>query len=92
MAKYKVKFLKEGKEIEVDENEYILDAAEKNGIDIEGNCRVGTCMTCVSKLHSGKVDQSEQEGLSDDEVAQGFILVCVAKPKSDCVVETGVDP
>jgi len=86
MAKYKVKLLKEGKEIEVDENEYILDAAERNGIDIEG------CMTCVSKLHSGKVDQSEQEGLSDDEVAQGFILVCVAKPKSDCVVETGVEP
>ncbi len=87
--KHKISLVFEGKEIECDEEQTILDACEKNGIMLDFNCREGACTTCAGKLRSGEVDQLEAMAINDEQKAKGYVLTCVCKPRSNVVLETG---
>lgn len=95
---YKVTFLAQGgdsRTIDVPDNQYILDAADANGIDLPATCRGGICGACVVRVAKGTVDQSDIDDLSftldEEEQAQGMALLCMARATSDVVVETQSD-
>lgn len=64
------------------ESETILEAAMNKGIDPPYACQMGICTTCRAKLSEGLVQMSETEGLTQEEIDNGYVLTCQAHPKS----------
>ncbi|MDT0604927.1 YcbX family protein [Thalassotalea castellviae] len=68
--------------------EPILDQGEAAGLILPYSCRGGMCGRCKIKLDSGNVKQLADDGLTDDEKAQGYVLACSSIPQSDLVVSS----
>ncbi|HET6225322.1 MAG TPA: 2Fe-2S iron-sulfur cluster-binding protein [Bacteroidia bacterium] len=72
--------------VELQDNEAILEAALRIGLDAPYACQGGSCCTCRALLQSGKVEMAVNYALSASEVKQGFILTCQSRPMTDTVV------
>jgi ring-1,2-phenylacetyl-CoA epoxidase subunit PaaE len=76
--------------IKVSPNKTILEAGLDSGLDLPYSCQSGLCTACRGKCISGKVKMDEEDGLSPQEIKQGFVLPCVSHPLSpDVVIEIG---
>ncbi len=80
-----------GQSFVVDGNKPLLHALEDCGVQLPYGCRYGGCISCAAKLLSGKVDQSEGVALNGRQLADGYVLLCVARPQSDCTLDVGVE-
>jgi len=69
----------------------LLDALEDQGVSLPYGCRYGGCVSCAAKLLSGEVDQRAGVALNSRQIAAGYVLLCVARPLSDCTLEVGVE-
>jgi ring-1,2-phenylacetyl-CoA epoxidase subunit PaaE len=67
-------------------NKAILETALDQGIDLPYSCQSGLCTACRGKCLSGQVKLDEEEGLSQSERAEGYVLTCVGHPMTDDVV------
>ena len=74
--------------VTVPEDQTILEAAHKAGLDLPTSCGAGVCTTCAALVLEGEVDQTGGMGVSNDLQAEGYALLCVAYPRSDIKLET----
>jgi ring-1,2-phenylacetyl-CoA epoxidase subunit PaaE len=72
--------------IMVEPKRTILETALDKGIDLPYSCQSGLCTACRGKALSGKVKLDEEEGLSQAERNEGYVLTCVGHPLTDDVV------
>ncbi|TGV11487.1 2Fe-2S iron-sulfur cluster binding domain-containing protein [Mesorhizobium sp. M8A.F.Ca.ET.173.01.1.1] len=77
--------------INVGRDEPIYRAALNAGIQLPIGCDYGGCITCAAKLISGTVRQPGATAINKRQSKAGYILLCVARPTSDCVIEDGVE-
>jgi hypothetical protein len=61
----------------------LLEQGEEAGLILPYSCRAGMCGRCKVKLVNGEVEQLATDGLSDEEIAQGYILICSCIPKTE---------
>lgn len=94
----KVTFLgAEGARVTIDcpTEAYVLDAGIDSGLELPFSCRGGICGACVGRVTQGDLDQSDVADLSfcleDEQIEDGLALLCMARPTSDCVIETQSD-
>ena len=72
--------------LEMNDDKTILDFALENDIDAPYSCQGGICSTCLAKLDKGSVKMDNNQILTDDEIQDGYILSCQARPTSDEVI------
>jgi len=63
----------------------ILDSARASGLPAPFACKAGVCATCRAKVTKGKVEMAARYGLTDEEVADGYVLTCQSVPVGDGV-------
>ncbi len=80
-----------GQSFEADGDKPLLDTLEEHGVSLPYGCRYGGCISCAAKLLDGEVDQSEGVALNGRQMYDGYVLLCVARPQSDCTFDVGVE-
>ena len=80
-----------GQSVAVAADRPLLETLEAHGVLLPYGCRYGGCISCAAKLLAGNVDQSTGTALNRHQISDGYVLLCVAQPRSDCVLEIGVE-
>lgn len=78
--------------IDASATETVADAAYRQGMNIPLDCRDGACGTCKCFAESGQYTLGDyiDDAMTEDEAAQGYVLTCQMRAKSDCVVRVPV--
>ena len=91
MPEYNIKVLFEQKIFSFlcSEDQDVISASKMNGIDLPNTCFSGVRTSYASMEVEGSVHQEDVIGLNDDLRGKGFVLLCMAYPKSDLQVVIG---
>ena len=63
----------------------ILQSARWAGLKAPSSCEAGHCATCMARVVEGRVEMLNNEVLTDDEVAEGWVLTCQSIPVTPLV-------
>ncbi len=73
-----------GTTFSVEPGESVLDAALREQVLLPYGCRNGACGSCKGRIVAGEIAPAERpKGLSEREIAAGWVLLCQAEPASD---------
>jgi len=64
----------------------VLDVALDAGLDVPFACKGAVCCTCKARVLEGQVEMAMNYALTDEEVADGYVLTCQTHPRSQRVV------
>ena len=84
---HQVEFISAGKSIRVAPGETVHAAAAKLGLLIPKACGMGICGTCKVMKLGGEVEMEHNGGITDEDVAEGYILSCCSVPKGDVRID-----
>lgn len=76
---------------QVDARRPILESLRDQGVDLPYGCKYGGCITCAAKLTDGTVEQGRQVALNNRQISDGYVILCVARPKSNLTLQVGVE-
>jgi ring-1,2-phenylacetyl-CoA epoxidase subunit PaaE len=65
---------------EMSQQQTVLEAALKQGLDVPYSCQGGICSSCICKITEGAAEMKKNQILTDAEVAEGLTLACQAYP------------
>lgn len=85
----RVKVVLDGREHEIEmdpKGDAVLDAAINAGLDVPYACKGAVCCTCKARVLEGQVEMAMNYALTDEEVADGYVLTCQTHPRSPRVV------
>ena len=88
-GKSSVKVILDGREHEITmdpKGDAVLDAAIDAGLDVPYACKGAVCCTCKARVLEGHVEMAMNYALTDEEVADGYVLTCQTHPRSPRVV------
>ena len=80
-----------GASFRVDRHKPLLGELEAQGLSLPYGCRYGGCISCAAKLLMGEVDQRAGVALNGRQLADGYVLLCIARPLTDCTFDVGVE-
>lgn len=66
-------------------DETLLESARRAGLSPPFSCEAGNCATCMARLTEGKASMRVNDALTDEEVAEGYILTCQGVPDTPSV-------
>ncbi|WP_174183660.1 ferredoxin--NADP reductase [Nocardia barduliensis] len=67
------------------DGETLLESARRGGLAPPFSCEAGNCATCIAKVTSGSATLRQNNALTDDELADGYVLTCQAVPDTDTI-------
>ncbi|MEH6580192.1 MAG: hybrid-cluster NAD(P)-dependent oxidoreductase [Amphritea sp.] len=83
----RVEFASTGKSVQIAPGETVHAAAAKLDLHIPKACGMGICGTCKVLVKEGDVTMDNNGGITDEDVAAGYVLSCCSVPKGDLVIE-----
>ena len=86
----KVTLVPTGQEFNATREETVLTAALQAGLNLPHSCKGGHCGSCRARLLSGRVEYPHPRpaGITEQELSDGFALLCQARPLGDLRVES----
>ncbi len=82
---------RDGRRVQVNKRQRLLDSLEAHGISLPYGCKYGGCISCAAKLISGEIDQRAGVALNRRQLSDGYVLLCIARPVTNCTLEVGVE-
>ena len=67
------------------ENETVLEAGLRAGLDLPWSCKGGMCCTCRAKVTQGTVEMATNYSLQPWETEAGYVLTCQSRPTTATV-------
>jgi ferredoxin-NADP reductase len=72
-------------EVEYRAGDTLLNTARRGGLSAPFSCEAGNCATCIAQLTEGRATMRVNDALTEEEVADGFVLTCQGVPDTPSV-------